>query len=134
MFCTIITRMYISRHDIVIMMQVIIHHFHHYNRARQDWLCCHVTNSCYFFCFSFFIRMSGPQMGVFFGMECVHPGQNRSVRQKFYNQRNHNRQQNELRHFAQKWLFYVSLTSKEGNIAFLPHPLRAMLCPCSSYL
>ena len=31
-------------------------------------------------------------------------------------------------------LFYVLLTSKEGNIAFLPHPLRAMLCPCSSYL
>ena len=26
-------------------------------------------------------------MGVIFGMECVHPGQNRSVRQKFYNQR-----------------------------------------------
>ena len=31
-------------------------------------------------------------------------------------------------------LFYVLLTSKGGNIAFLPHPLRAMLCPCSSYL
>ena len=30
-------------------------------------------------------------------------------------------------------LFYVLLTSKGGNIAFLPHPLRAMLCPCSSY-
>ena len=75
---------------------------------------------------------AGPQMGVIFGMECVHPGQNRSVRQKFYNQRNHNRRQNELRHFAQNWLFYVLLTSKEGNIAFLPHPLRAMLCPCSS--
>ena len=31
-------------------------------------------------------------------------------------------------------LFYVLWTSKGGNIAFLPHPLRAMLCPCSSYL
>ena len=31
-------------------------------------------------------------------------------------------------------LFYVLLTSKGGNIAFLPHPLRVMLCPCSSYL
>ena len=31
-------------------------------------------------------------------------------------------------------LFYVFFTSKGGNIAFLPHPLRAMLCPCSSYL
>ena len=31
-------------------------------------------------------------------------------------------------------LFYVLLTSKGGNIAFLPHPLRATLCPCSSYL
>ena len=31
-------------------------------------------------------------------------------------------------------LFYVLLTSKGGNIAFLPHPLRAMLCPCSSCL
>ena len=31
-------------------------------------------------------------------------------------------------------LFYVLLTSKGGNIAFLPHPFRAMLCPCSSYL
>ena len=30
-------------------------------------------------------------------------------------------------------LFYVLWTSKGGNIAFLPHPLRAMLCPCSSY-
>ena len=31
-------------------------------------------------------------------------------------------------------LFSVLLTSKGGNIAFLPHPLRAILCPCSSYL
>ena len=31
-------------------------------------------------------------------------------------------------------LFYVLWTSKGGNIAFLPHPLRTMLCPCSSYL
>ena len=45
----------------------------------------------------------------------------------------YNGRQNELRHFAKNGLFYVLLTSKEGNIAFLPHPLRAMLCPCSSY-
>ena len=31
-------------------------------------------------------------------------------------------------------LFYVLLTSKGANIAFLPHPLRAILYPCSSYL
>ena len=31
-------------------------------------------------------------------------------------------------------LFYVLWTSKGGNIAFLPHPLRTMLGPCSSYL
>ena len=31
-------------------------------------------------------------------------------------------------------LFYVLSTSKGGNIAFLPHPLRTMLGPCSSYL
>ena len=29
--------------------------------------------------------------------------------------------------------FYALLTSKEGNIAFPPHPLHAMLCRCSSY-
>ena len=47
----------------------------------------------------------------------------------------YNRRQNELRHFARKTgLFNVLLTSKGGNIAFLPHLLRAMLCPCSSYL
>ena len=49
-------------------------------------------------------------------------------------QNTYNRRQNELRHVAQNWAFYVFLTSKGGNIAFLPHPLRAMLCPCSSYL
>ena len=65
MFCTIITRMYISRHDIVIMMQVIIHHFHHYNRARQDWLCCHVTNSCYFFVFHFLSGCQGRKWVLF---------------------------------------------------------------------
>ena len=32
-----------------------------------------------------------------------------------------NRRQNELRHFAQNWA-YVLLTSKGGNIAFLPIP------------
>ena len=31
-------------------------------------------------------------------------------------------------------LFYGLWTSKGGNIAFLPHPLRTMLGPCSSYL
>ena len=45
-----------------------------------------------------------------------------------------------FRQSATKWVetlhpklgfFYVLLTSKGGNIAFLPHPLRAMLCPCS---
>ena len=30
-------------------------------------------------------------------------------------------------------LFYVLWISKGANIVFLPHPLRAMLCPCSSY-
>ena len=39
-----------------------------------------------------------------------------------------------MRHFAQPGIFYVLLTSIGGNIAFLPHPLRAMLCPCSRYL
>ena len=49
--------------------------------------------------------------------------------------KSYNRRQNELRRFAQNWAFFnVLLTSKGGNIAFLPHPLRAMLCPCSSYL
>ena len=49
--------------------------------------------------------------------------------------RGYNRRQNELRHFAQNWFFfYVLLTSKGGNMAFLHHPLCAMLCPCSSYL
>ena len=31
-------------------------------------------------------------------------------------------------------LFYILLSSKGEHIAFLPHPLLAMLCPCSSYL
>ena len=32
------------------------------------------------------------------------------------------------------FFFCVLLTSKGGNMAFLPHPLCAMLCPCSSCL
>ena len=46
----------------------------------------------------------------------------RSTGNKYISILNHdyNRRQNELRHFAQDWGFYVLLTSKGGNIAFPP--------------
>ena len=45
-----------------------------------------------------------------------------------------NRRQNELRHFTQNWAFLRFINFKGRKYCFPPHPLRTMLCPCSSYL
>ena len=46
----------------------------------------------------------------------------------------YNRRPNELRHLAQNWAFLHFINFKRRKYSFLPHPLLAMLCPCSSCL
>ena len=100
------------------MMQVIIHHFHHYNRARQDCMCCHVTNSCYFFVFHLLSGCQGCKWVLF--LEWNVSSQVKSyiiketrhiVRQKFYNQTNKTRQTSLYIHKS-----YANLKLQNGSL------------------